>query len=147
MSPTVALIPFTVGVLTLPASFFLDGEPGTITAPVTAYLINHPAQGTAVFDTGLGPRFCRPDGAPLTGGADLEASGRIDARIKTAGFDPHAVTMIVNSHLHSDHAGGNQWLPNARVIVQQAEWRHAATADDAAYYRPEFETGQPVQTV
>jgi glyoxylase-like metal-dependent hydrolase (beta-lactamase superfamily II) len=147
VTPVVTLIPLTVGWLTVDKSFFLAGKPGTITAPVTGYLIEHPVKGTAVFDTGLGPRFCRPDGAALAGPADLEASGRVDARIRAAGHDPAAVTVVVNSHLHTDHAGGNAWLPNARVVVQEAEWRHATMVDDPVYHRPEFQTGQPVQAV
>ncbi|MBL7255986.1 N-acyl homoserine lactonase family protein [Paractinoplanes lichenicola] len=147
MTAIVTLVPFTAGQMTLDWSFFLDGAPGIITAPVTAYLIEHPVKGTAVFDSGLGPRFRRPNGAPLDGPADLTADGTIDARITAAGYDPAAVSIIVNSHLHTDHAGGNQWLPNARVVVQEAEWRYANSVYDPVYHLPKFDTGQPIEPI
>ena len=137
------LFPFTCGHLTLPTSFFLDGESGSITVPVTAYLIDHP-DGLTVFDTGLGARHARTVGTPAAGYVDLEESGLIDARLAAAGFDPTAVTRIVNSHLHTDHAGGNGLLPNATVVVQATEWLHAVETDDRAYHSPEFHTGQAV---
>jgi glyoxylase-like metal-dependent hydrolase (beta-lactamase superfamily II) len=140
------LIPLTVGCLTMSEGYFLDGSTDTVTVPVTSFLLVHPG-GLAVFDTGLGPRFCRPDGAPLIGGADLEESTRIDARIRSAGYDPDDVETIINSHLHADHAGGNAWLPHAEVVVQRTEWDHAVSTDEPAYERSEFMTGQQMRLI
>jgi N-acyl homoserine lactone hydrolase len=140
------LIPLAVGGLTMPESYFLRGATDMITVPVTAYLLVHP-KGLAVFDTGLGPRFSRPDGAPLVGSPDLEESHRVDSQVRSAGFDPYQVETIVNSHLHTDHAGGNVWLPNAEILVQEVEWQYATEVGGTAYHRPEFDTGQRVRTV
>ena len=69
------------------------------------------------------------------------------------------VTIVVNTHLHFDHAGGNTKLdesgkvvpsfPNARYFVSRAELEHAehATERDRASYlpdnwRPLIESGQ-----
>jgi glyoxylase-like metal-dependent hydrolase (beta-lactamase superfamily II) len=141
----VQLFAFTVGWLTLPLSFFLVGETGNITVPCTAYLIQHP-KGLAVFDTGLGPRFERPAGTPATGPADLEDDGNIGQRLRAMGVDPADVKWIINSHLHTDHAGGNVHLPNASVVVQMAEhsFAHGPGSQDQAYHRPEFDLGHPV---
>ena len=38
----------------------------------------------------------------------------------------------MNSHLHFDHAGGNQLLPNARWVVQEREWNAARDPDLSA---------------
>jgi N-acyl homoserine lactone hydrolase len=140
------LVPLTVGHLTMSEGYFLAGSERTVTVPVTSYLLVHP-DGLAVFDTGLGPRFCRPDGTPPAGGPDLTETGRIDARIRQAGYQPDQVTTVINSHLHTDHAGGNIWLPQARVVVQEDEWRHAVATDEIAYHRPEFDTGQDVHRI
>jgi len=140
------LTAFTCGWMTLPMSFFLDGEPGQIKVPATAYLIDHP-KGLAVFDTGLGARFQRPVGTEAKGGADVEADASIGRRLEAIGVDPGAVRWIINSHLHTDHAGGNRDLPNATVVVQAAEWDYAMAGGDRAYHRPEFDTGQPVLKV
>lgn len=141
----VKLFALTVGWLTLPTSFFLEGEIGNITVPCTAYLIQHP-KGLAVFDTGLGPRFERPAGTSATTPADLEDDGNIGQRLKAMGVDPSDVAWIINSHLHTDHAGGNAHLPNARVVVQANEYHFALGQgqEDEAYHLPEFDTGQPI---
>lgn len=69
------------------------------------------------------------------------------------------ITIVVNTHLHFDHAGGNTTLdargevvptfPNARYFVSQEEYEHAESPherDHASYlaenWRPLSETGQ-----
>jgi glyoxylase-like metal-dependent hydrolase (beta-lactamase superfamily II) len=141
-----ALIPFTCGWLTLPTAFLLSGEPGQITVPVPAYLIDHPA-GLVLFDAGLGPRFSRPAGTPLDGPVDLEHTSCVDSRLRSLAIDPDGIRYLVNSHLHTDHAGGNAFVPAATVIVQREEWAAAHSSGDSAYHRPEFDTGQQVTLV
>jgi glyoxylase-like metal-dependent hydrolase (beta-lactamase superfamily II) len=75
------------------------------------------------------------------------------------GFRPEDVTIVVNTHLHFDHAGGNTRLdaegravpafPNARYFVARAEYEHAEAPherDRASYlpenWRPLAESGQ-----
>ena len=131
----------------MPVSFFLRGEEGQVKAPVTAYLIDHP-KGLVLFDTGLGGRFERPVGAPLESFIDLEAGDTMDARIRALGVDPAEVRFIIVSHLHTDHAGGNAYFPNAEVIVQKSERDFAhAEADGMLYNIDEFETGQPMRLI
>jgi N-acyl homoserine lactone hydrolase len=145
---TALLTAFTCGWMTLPLSFFLDGERGELRVPATAFLIDHP-KGLAVFDTGLGQRLSRPVGAELErpGFADLEADALIGARLEAIGIDPASIRWIINSHLHSDHAGGNRDLPNATVVVQAREWEFAFSGEDRAYHLPEYDTGQSVLKV
>ena len=76
-----------------------------------------------------------------------------------AGVEPEQITIVVNTHLHFDHAGGNTFLngdgsaapafPNARYLVSRAEIEHAGapTERDRASYLPDnwlplIETGQ-----
>jgi metallo-beta-lactamase class B len=85
---------------------------------VGSVLITSP-QGHILIDGGL------PESAPL-----------ILANIKAAGFDIRDVKLIVNSHVHFDHAGGIaelQKLSGARIVA--SEWsaqvlRTGATAAD-----------------
>ena len=75
------------------------------------------------------------------------------------GFGPEDVTVVVNTHLHFDHAGGNTTLdgagravpafPNARHLVSRDEHAHAESPherDRASYlpenWRPLAEAGQ-----
>ena len=65
-----------------------------------------------------------------------------------AGVGPEDITVVINTHLHFDHAGGNTTLndngeavaafPNARYFVSIAEWEHAEAPSerDRASYLP-----------
>ena len=76
-----------------------------------------------------------------------------------AGVSPEEVTIVVNTHLHFDHAGGNTAVddsgsvraqfPNARYFVSEAEYEHAeqpSDRDKASYFpdnwRPLKKSGQ-----
>ena len=75
------------------------------------------------------------------------------------GYGPEAITILINTHLHFDHAGGNTMLndageavpsfPNARYFLSQAEYEHAeqpSERDRASYFpenwRPAYNNGQ-----
>ena len=74
------------------------------------------------------------------------------------GFDPEAVDIVINSHLHFDHCGGNPILcdggarpafPRARYFAARGEWEHAherLSRDSVSYidtnYDPLVNTGQ-----
>jgi glyoxylase-like metal-dependent hydrolase (beta-lactamase superfamily II) len=54
--------------------------------------------------------------------------------ISAAGFDPEGIDMVVNSHLHWDHCGGNTIrrgdtavpaFPRATYYAPRGEWEHA----------------------
>jgi len=144
---TLKLYALTCGWLSLKTSFFLDGAPGFVTVPAPVYFIDHP-KGRALFDTGLGLRFRRAVGAPLEGRVDLDESADVAARLRAMDVDPGSINWIINSHLHTDHCGGNLWIPNATVVVQQTEWDFAhADAGDRYYTKSEFDLGHPVLKV
>ncbi|HEX6068339.1 MAG TPA: MBL fold metallo-hydrolase, partial [Longimicrobiaceae bacterium] len=60
---------------------------------------------------------------------------RLQAGIRQAGFALDDVEVVVNTHLHFDHAGGNTFhdaegrleisFPRARYVVQRKEWEYA----------------------
>jgi glyoxylase-like metal-dependent hydrolase (beta-lactamase superfamily II) len=74
------------------------------------------------------------------------------------GFDPEAVDIVINSHLHWDHCGGNTLVqgnsvraafPKARYFASRGEWEHAherLARDGVSYldvnYDPLVKSGQ-----
>ncbi len=146
------LYAFTCGHLTMPFQAFLEGEKGTLTVPVPAYLIIH-EKGSVLFDTGLNPHAVDP-ASDYMGHMHASTTFHVSepellpARFETAGLDIGSVTHIVNSHLHYDHAGGNQLAPDVPVIVQKRELDHARVAGTPyGYVADDFETGQSFTTI
>lgn len=143
----VRVFAFIVGFVHLPLAFFLEGEPGDVKAPVTAFLIDHPT-GLALFDTGLGKRFVRPAGTEREGFIDIEQGQTMEEHVQRIGIDPKDIRWIISSHFHADHSGGNAQFPNATIVVHEKEAEYAHDmADGQLYCLDEFETGQPLQKI
>jgi len=123
----------TCGWLTVNKGIFLEGEQGSLKVPVPCYLIEHP-KGLALFDTGMhtdtqldpATRLGRP--APFHE-VDFQEGEELSSRLAGVGVDVARVRYLINSHLHFDHAGGNEQVPNASLVIQQREWE-AAHDDD-----------------
>ena len=56
---------------------------------------------------------------------------RLEDGLREAGFTPEQIVMVINSHLHFDHAGGNTIkdssgvrpsFPNAKYVMQRGEY-------------------------
>ena len=143
---SVELFAFICGHVTGARDGFLDGESGTLTVPVPAYLIVH-EQGKLLFDTGLNTGL-RHDKAALLGVTDKDweidfpAGAEIAAQLALLGLVPGDIRYVVNSHLHFDHCGGNALFPKATLIVHAKEWRasqHKATQAAAIYNPVDFD--------
>lgn len=85
-----------------------------------------------LIDSGFGLRDIDNPARIGSGASKLLGLERDPARtavgqIKAAGFSPGDVTDILPTHLDSDHSGGIEDLPQARVHVSSAEY-HAAFA-------------------
>ena len=82
-------------------------------------------------------------------GGDGAGRQRLEAALASAGVRPEEVTVVVNTHLHFDHAGGNTLrdgdggirlaFPEARYFVQRGEWEYAHLANERtrASYLPD----------
>lgn len=97
--------------------------------PYFMYVITHP-RGTVLFDSGVHPAM-RTDPASRLGDAaasiqvQVTADDHIEKRLATIGMQPSDVDIVVQSHLHFDHAGGLEWLAHAPVLVQRDELEFA----------------------
>lgn len=99
---------------------------------------------TIVIETGIGTKWDAKQRAIY---AVQEGDPLVDS-LAANGAQPGDIDLVINTHLHFDHAGGNTRIedgravptfPRARYVVQRAELAHAAapTERDRASYFPE----------
>jgi glyoxylase-like metal-dependent hydrolase (beta-lactamase superfamily II) len=71
--------------------------------------------------------------------------------IRSAGFEPDDVTLVLMSHLHYDHSGGlvverdgqlAPSFPKAKHVIQQHEWEFSLTGKSSSYHKEIFEALQ-----
>lgn len=112
---------FRTGGVEIAGSAFMPGATEDKSfAPVWSALLRTP-EGNVLFDTGLHPvHVDRPDATfgPSSLRVVMEKEDAVVARLASLGVRPDDVTVVVNSHLHFDHAGNNGAFPKATFIVQ-----------------------------
>ena len=91
------------------------------TGPVFAFLVRHP-EGLLLVDTGIG------FGDPWVDANYQPNSWNIKDAIYRSRNHAENVRLIVNTHMHFDHAGQNYEVPDIPIMVQEAEWQ--ATWDE-----------------
>ena len=150
----VKLYAMTCGWLTSDLNNFLAGEKGRVRVPVPAYLIQHP-KGTVLYDTGMHPAN-QTDAHNRVGWIadafiiEYRRGEEIKARLEALDIRPERVTHIINSHLHFDHAGGNELIPNARVVIQKREWEAAHVPEMMKannYFSADFDHGHEIMQI
>jgi N-acyl homoserine lactone hydrolase len=97
----------------LVAQLLVEGEHW----PVYVHLIDHPA-GRVLVDTGM--TELHPEVADL----DPQL-----VPLSEQEFDLAAVDVVVNTHLHFDHCGGNHLFAGRPIYVQRQELQDARTED------------------
>ena len=116
--------------------------------------------GLVLVDTGLGNKEDAKFG-DIYGVENAGAGGRtqLEDALAALGHAPADVRLVINTHLHFDHAGGNTFVdaggatrlafPNARHVVQAGEYHYATHTNErtaASYfsrnYVPVHEAGR-----
>ena len=108
-------------------------------------LVEHES-GLVLVDTGAGNK----EDSKFIDIYGIENAGTptaLEDGIRAAGFTPEQVTLVINTHLHFDHAGGNTMVdaegqlkasfPNARYVVQRGEYEWAMRTNErtaASYF-------------
>ena len=108
-----------------------------------------------LIETGAGDKLDRKARARMR---LPEAAPDLREILAGAGIDPDTIDIVINTHLHFDHCGGNTSLsnggakpafPRARYYTRHGEWEHAHTRhirDAVSYidanYDPLVESGQ-----
>jgi glyoxylase-like metal-dependent hydrolase (beta-lactamase superfamily II) len=120
-------------------------------------LIEHP-DGLVLIDSGAGnkedQKFIDIYGMELQADVPEQRPDEtaLEAGIRAAGFTPEEVKVVINTHLHFDHAGGNTrrttdglvvpTFTNASYHVQAGEYAWATNTNErtaASYFPPNFE--------
>lgn len=111
---------------------------------LTALLIRVNGKNILV-DTGLGPK----EDEKFQRMFSVERTPTILASLKRLGLGPDDIHLVINTHLHFDHAGGNTIrevdgsirpaFPKARYVIQYGEFEDAGRANERtrASYRPD----------
>jgi N-acyl homoserine lactone hydrolase len=99
----------------LVAQLLAEGE----RMPVYVHVIDHPG-GRVLVDTGLTELH------PLV--ADMDPL--LTPLSTQADFDVDGITIVVNTHLHFDHCGGNHLFAGKPIYVQRRELDDARSLDD-----------------
>jgi N-acyl homoserine lactone hydrolase len=108
-----------------------------IDVPIVAFLLEHPAAGLVLVDTGFHGRIAEGPsrersrnlgavGRAMARGMRMEPEQAVAAQLRARGIDPAAdVGLIVMTHLHFDHASALCDFPAATVLVSSPEWQAA----------------------
>lgn len=91
---------------------------------VNAWVVRHP-EATVLVDTGIGEHIPSEDVATMR----FIRTPITDA-LATVGLAPSGIDLVLNCHLHADHAGGNIHFRGTQILVQPDE---LSAADEAGY--------------
>jgi N-acyl homoserine lactone hydrolase len=106
--PSVTITPVLV------ADLFVEGEP----MPLYVHVIDHP-DARVLVDTGM--TELHPFAAEL--------NPRLRP-LSEQGFDLAGIDIVVNTHLHADHCGGNHLFAGKPIYVQRRELEDARSEDE-----------------
>ncbi|MEO7502465.1 MAG: MBL fold metallo-hydrolase, partial [Gemmatimonadaceae bacterium] len=114
-------------------------------------LVEH-ASGLVLIDTGAGNKEEKKF-KNIYGIENEGADGRtlLEDGLREIGVRPEDVAIVINTHLHFDHAGGNTYrdesgtvrpsFPNARYFVKRGEYDYATHTNErtsASYFERNF---------
>lgn len=103
-----------------------DSRAGTsVYNPYFVYVITHP-RGNVLLDSGAHPQLATDAVSRMGAGAasfpvELTPDDQIERVLARVGLLPSDIDIVVQSHLHFDHAGGLEWLTHAPILVQREE--------------------------
>src|SRR5260370_30359691 len=121
---TVKLYAMTCGYLGGPFDALMEGGEGRIDLPIPSFLLEHP-KGRALYDTGMHPELRTNAkgrlGERVVGLFEFSRFGPKDdikSKLESIDRDPGKIDLIIPSHLHFDHPGRNESLPNPTATLQ-----------------------------
>jgi glyoxylase-like metal-dependent hydrolase (beta-lactamase superfamily II) len=125
-------------------------EMNRIPLALGALLIKTPQGRFVLVDTGLSSKY--DDQPKFRKLYCVERYQTLKDELGAIGVSPTDISLVINTHLHFDHAGGNTELsekgipipafPKARYLIQKEEWddaSHPHERNQASYFKENFE--------
>jgi glyoxylase-like metal-dependent hydrolase (beta-lactamase superfamily II) len=109
-------------------------RPGSLFIHINPFLVKT-SDDLILFDAGLGYK-------------DTRDELFLHQHIRSVGFDPEDVSLVLMSHLHYDHSGGlvvehngrlEPSFPDAKHVIQRGEWEDAINGRTSSYHKEIFE--------
>jgi glyoxylase-like metal-dependent hydrolase (beta-lactamase superfamily II) len=125
-------------------------QQGYTTIPVSAWLIIH-SKGVVLFDSGFHSDVVNPHSERLGHlskilDIHLKPSNNIVKQLELCQVDVNDVQFLINSHLHTDHCGGNIYVKNATMVLQKREdlaGRDSGIIKRSGYFPQDYHLGHP----
>jgi glyoxylase-like metal-dependent hydrolase (beta-lactamase superfamily II) len=134
---------------TLRAAGIGVGRDRYVDIPIVAFLVEHPAAGYLLIDTGFhGSVAIEPAqamgrfGGLIFKDVRMDSDDAVPSQLRGLGVAPEAVRTVVLTHMHSDHASGIAHFPDATFVVNGDEWEAAVRGRETdGYVRRQFDHG------
>lgn len=115
-------------------------ERNRVQLSMRCYLIEHES-GLVLIETGIGnkenTKFQDIYGVENAG---VDGRSALEDGLRVAGYRPEDIAIVIDTHLHFDHAGGNTYrdhdgkirltFPRARYVVQAGEYHYATHTNE-----------------
>jgi N-acyl homoserine lactone hydrolase len=119
-----------------------------VQVPVVAFLVDHPGFGPFLIDTGFHASVAVDPkqnlgrlNARAFRGIEMKQADAVSHQLRARDLDPHAIRLVVITHLHVDHASAIADFPEATFLVSRREWEAATEPRGAprGYVRRQFD--------
>ena len=105
--------------------------------PVWSFLLET-TEGPIVIDTGMpdtfinNPTYYKGTNRENRVVPHMFEKDSIVNAVQRVGYQPEEIQVVINSHLHVDHSGGNKHFRHSSIVIQQAEYEAAIGNEDYA---------------
>ena len=117
----------------------------TIDLPVVSILLRH-SQGNVLFDTGCHPMVAENPEARWRSLARsvvpvMGSEKNVVSELARVNLTPADIDVVVNSHLHCDHCGCNEFFSRATIYVHrdELEWARRPNMEQMGYFSADWD--------
>ncbi len=118
---TIAPLVLAIGVVERSLTIFHRDHGIKKEGPVVAWLLTN-GERKILVDTGI---FGPTDASDRIGAFSRTPEQRMEVQLNRFSTSPKEIDLVINTHLHSDHCGGNGYFPGARFLLQKREMEYA----------------------